>query len=94
MNENMTDNGIGIFGLILVLNLFRQGYFIIRRLFVREPTGQSYTAHGMFHRLSARDAAAHSTVIDRETESHSRRHLLGIGCKGDFVDLAEVEPRA
>jgi len=37
-----------------------------------------------------RNAAAHSSSLDRETVRKLRNRFLGVGCEGDFVKLAKV----
>ncbi|HKY97811.1 MAG TPA: hypothetical protein VJL35_08130, partial [Gemmatimonadaceae bacterium] len=39
---------------------------------------------------AARNPAAHSSSLDRETVRTLRNHYLGIGCEGDFIKLAKV----
>jgi hypothetical protein len=51
----MTDEILGVIGLILILNLFRRGYFILRRPLKEDPDARAYSAHGVFHRISGRD---------------------------------------
>jgi hypothetical protein len=38
----------------------------------------------------ARNAGAHSAVIDRATATHWRNRLVGVGCEGDLVSLAKA----
>ena len=38
----------------------------------------------------ARNAAAHSGMTDRDTASHWRNRLIGVGCEGDLVALART----
>ena len=41
-------------------------------------------------RLEARNAAAHSGTTDRDTATHWRNRLVGVGCEGDLVALART----
>jgi hypothetical protein len=41
----------------------------------------------------ARNPAAHSATIDRDTAAHWRNRLVGIGCEGELVTLARTRVR-
>ena len=41
----------------------------------------------------ARNAAAHSGTTDRDTATHWRNRLVGVGCEGDLVALARTRLR-
>ena len=38
----------------------------------------------------ARNAAAHTGAIDRDTAAHWRNRLVGVGCEGELVALARI----
>jgi len=55
--------------------------------------GEFFTASlpAILKELAAiRNAAAHSSWLDRETVRSLRNRFLGVGCEGDFVKLAKV----
>lgn len=66
---------------------------MLKRQFV--SGGEWFTAslHAILGELAhARNPAAHSSSVDRETVRRLRNRYLGIGCEGDFVKLAKVRP--
>jgi hypothetical protein len=43
--------------------------------------------------LEVRNPGVHEARVDRRTATHWRNRLLGVGCTGDFVELAKVVPK-
>ncbi len=66
---------------------------LLKRQFV--SGGEWFTAslHAILSELAdARNPAAHSASVDRETVRRLRNRYLGIGCEGEFAKLAKVRP--
>jgi hypothetical protein len=66
---------------------------VLKKQFV--SGGEWFTAslHAILKELAdARNPAAHSSAMDRETVRRLRNRYLGVGCEGDFVKLAKVRP--
>ena len=65
----------------------------LKKQFVAE--GEWFTS-GLYAIISEladiRNAAAHSSSLDRETVRKLRNKYVGVGCEGDLVRLAKVRP--
>ncbi len=79
--------------LALILGKMDELNTLLKRQFA--SGGEWFTAslHAILKELAeARNPAAHSASLDRETVRRFRNRYLGIGCEGDFVKLAKVRP--